>query len=87
MSAHVGMSRTLFFERFKHLVGETPLSYLTNWRMLKATEILSASKENISEVALKVGYQTEASFNKAFKVRMSQTPAIYRRQVIQDGKR
>lgn len=81
LSARVGMSRTLFFNTFKALVGETPQSYLTNWRMIKAREILSTSKDNISEVALKVGYQSEAAFNRVFKMKVSQTPALYRRQL------
>jgi AraC-like DNA-binding protein len=34
------MSRSAFAVRFKDLVGETPLEYLTGWRMQKATGLL-----------------------------------------------
>jgi len=77
-----GMSRSLFSKEFKRAVGETPLSYLTNWRIIKSKEFLSATKENISEVAAKVGYQSEAAFNRLFKAKVGVTPAIYRRNTI-----
>ena len=77
-----GMSRSLFCREFKRLVGETPLSYLTDWRILKSKEILLESKENISEVASRVGYQSEAAFNRLFKTKVGVTPANYRRQNV-----
>jgi AraC-like DNA-binding protein len=73
------MSRSVFAGRFKSLVGETPLSYLTNWRISKAKELLTTEKNNISEVAFNVGYQSEAAFNRVFKARTGKTPAMYRR--------
>lgn len=76
------MSRSLYCREFKRFVGETPLSYLTNWRILKSKEILSESKENISEIANKVGYQSEAAFNRLFKSKVGETPASYRRKIL-----
>jgi AraC-like DNA-binding protein len=40
---------------------DTPLSYLTHWRIGKAKEILSVNKGNIRDVAAQVGYQSEAA--------------------------
>jgi AraC-like DNA-binding protein len=77
-----GMSRSLYCREFKRLVGETPLSYLTNWRIIKSKEFLLGSKENISEVAAKVGYQSEAAFNRLFKAKVGETPASYRRRIL-----
>lgn len=82
LAVTAGMSRSLYCREFKRLVGETPLSYLTNWRILKAKEILSDSKENISEIASKVGYQSEAAFNRLFKTKVGVTPANYRRKSV-----
>jgi AraC-like DNA-binding protein len=77
-----GMSRSLYCREFKKLVGETPLGYLTNWRIIKSKEFLLGSKENISEVAAKVGYQSEAAFNRLFKAKVGETPASYRRRIL-----
>lgn len=80
LATKAGMSRSLYCKEFKRSVGETPMSYLTNWRIIKSKELLSATKENISEVAAKVGYQSEAAFNRLFKTKVGVTPANYRRK-------
>ncbi len=82
LATKAGMSRSLFCREFKRSVGETPLGYLTNWRIIKSKELLSATKENVSEVAAKVGYQSEAAFNRLFKTKVGVTPANYRRKNI-----
>jgi AraC-like DNA-binding protein len=82
LSTTAGMSRSLYCREFKRLVGETPLSYLTNWRILKSKEFLKEDKKNISEVAIKVGYQSEAAFNRLFKSKVGETPASYRRKFL-----
>jgi AraC-like DNA-binding protein len=82
LAVTAGMSRSLYCREFKRLVGETPLGYLTNWRIIKSKEFLLGSKENISEVAAKVGYQSEAAFNRLFKAKVGETPASYRRRIL-----
>jgi len=79
LASAIGMSRSVFFNQFKKLVHETPLSYLTNWRIRQAQKLLVADNSNIAEVAMKVGYQSEAAFNRIFKSKTGQTPAVYRR--------
>jgi len=82
LATSVGMSRSLYCKEFKRLTGETPLGYLTNWRILKAKEFLTEKKSNISEVAEKVGYQSEAAFNRLFKAKIGETPVRYRNRVM-----
>ena len=82
LATAVGMSRSLYSKEFKRLVGETPLDYLTDWRILKSKELLSGNKTNIIEVAGNVGYQSEAAFNRIFKSKVGETPASYRRRVL-----
>ena len=79
LASEIGMSRSVFFNQFKKLVHETPLSYLTNWRIRQAQKLLMTDNINISEVAANVGYQSEAAFNRVFKSKTGQTPAVYRR--------
>ncbi|WP_183578264.1 AraC family transcriptional regulator [Mucilaginibacter sp. X5P1] len=82
LASEIGMSRSVFFNRFKKLVHETPLSYLTNWRIRQAQKLLTTNSSNISEIAASVGYQSESAFNRIFKSKTGQTPAAYRRSKI-----
>src|SRR5882762_932647 len=74
-----GMSRSAFAVRFKDLVGETPLEYLTGWRMQKATGLLQKGDKKLVEVAKSVGYDSDAAFSKAFKRVFGVAPREYRR--------
>jgi len=77
----VGMSRSAFAERFKDLVGETPLDHLTQWRMVRAAGmILSANTKSFAEIASAVGYESESSFGKAFRRVMRVSPGKYRQE-------
>lgn len=82
LAQEIGMSRSVFFNQFKKLVYETPLSYLTNWRIRQAQKLLLMDKNNVAEIAANVGYQSEAAFNRIFKLKTGQTPAAYRRSKL-----
>lgn len=60
-------SRSSFAERFRRVVGCTPMEYLTRWRMLMACERLGSGKERVSRVASDLGYESESAFSTAFK--------------------
>lgn len=77
LARSVGMSRSPFFERFKTLTGETPLAYLTRWRMHVARRLL-LQDQTISEIAPRVGYSSEAAFSNAFKRAVGQSPTTFR---------
>jgi AraC-like DNA-binding protein len=67
LASRVGMSRSAFAARFTELVQEPPLTYLTRWRMTKASHLLRSSSTSVGQVAGRVGYDAEAAFSKAFK--------------------
>jgi len=79
LASHANMSRTAFSTRFTKLAGIPPLTYVTRWRMLKASDLLRYGKVTITEVATRVGYESEASFSKAFKREIGVAPGTYRR--------
>ncbi|HVG58859.1 MAG TPA: AraC family transcriptional regulator [Hyalangium sp.] len=79
LASAVGLSRSGFAARFHELVGEPPLEYLARWRMTKAAQLLRESQLSMMEVAERVGYQSEASFNRAFKRWEGVAPGAYRR--------
>lgn len=76
----VGMSRTLFTIRFRELVGETPIRYLTKVRLGRAAGYLAATSHSLSTIARHTGYDSEASLSKAFKREYGSSPGGYRRQ-------
>lgn len=79
LASAAGMSRSAFALRFKQLVGETPLEYLTRWRIYKATLLLRERDKKLTEVANAIGYDSDGSFNKTFKRIVGVTPGEYRR--------
>jgi AraC-like DNA-binding protein len=79
MARAAGMSRSAFAARFKTLVGETPLEYLTRWRMQTAGRLLRDRSRKLSAVARSVGYQTESAFTRAFRRVHGVGPSLYRR--------
>ena len=77
----VAMSRSAFAERFRRLVGETPLDHLTRWRMVRAAAMLRGHQPvKMAAVAAAVGYESESSFGKVFKRVMGTSPGGYRRR-------
>jgi len=79
LAKQAGMSRSVFAERFKDLVGTTPMEYLTRWRMLLAGDRLHALDESISVISTSLGYESESAFGKAFKRVMGCSPRQYSR--------
>lgn len=75
-----GMSRTSFIEYFKKTVGQTPKKYITNWRLSLARERLSHGKDHILNIALDVGYQSEAAFSRAYKSKYGESPSQTKKQ-------
>lgn len=80
LGREAGMSRSAFAAAFQEQVGQTPMQYLTEWRMLKARNLLAASHQSMTTIAEACGYQSEASFGKAFKRCFGISPGSYRRQ-------
>ncbi len=78
-----GMSRSGFAARFSDLVGESPLRYVTSWRMrLAARLMLDHGDSSVAEIANRVGYESEAAFGVVFKRHFASPPARWRRQKL-----
>ena len=76
----VGLSRTVLAERFMHYLGQPPIQYLTRWRLSLAADRLRDGSTSIGRVAEQVGYDSEASFTRAFKRAFGLPPATWRRR-------
>ena len=75
LSMEMGMSRTSIFSKLKALVGQSPQTFLTNYRLNRGMELLQSHEYNISEVAYKVGCGTLTGFSRAFKNKFGVPPS------------
>jgi AraC-like DNA-binding protein len=72
------MSRSAFSERFREVVGQPPLRYLTEYRMRKACELLRETEWTVKQIALRAGYESASSFSNAFKRWTGKAPVAFR---------
>ena len=80
LARRAGISRSALAARFHQLVGQTPMQYLTLWRMQLARRLLAETTLSTAAVAERSGYQSEAAFSKAFKKAVGKGPGTYRRE-------
>jgi AraC-like DNA-binding protein len=79
LAGEVAMSRSAFAARFTQLVGEPVMQYVTRWRMYVALTWLKENNAPISDLANRLGYRSEAAFNRAFKRFIGVPPGAARR--------
>lgn len=80
------VSRSALTERFARYLGQSPMAYLTDWRIELGAEALRTTSRSVLQVAAEVGYESEAAFNRAFKRKFGQPPAQYRRSCRRQGR-
>jgi AraC-like DNA-binding protein len=80
LAQEAGISRSVLTDRFTKFLGQAPMAYLTDWRLELGAEALRSSSRSVQRVALDVGYESEAAFNRAFKRRFKAPPARYRKE-------
>jgi AraC-like DNA-binding protein len=78
LAKKVAMSRSSFAARFAQLTGDSPLRYVTRWRMALAAEALRGGQVSIAELADRLGYSSQAALTKAFKRERGVPPGLHR---------
>lgn len=80
------MSRSAFAARFREVTGESPMGYVTAWRMQVASSLLREDRStSILQVARAVGYGSEAAFSRAFSREVGRPPSAVRREPLARG--
>ncbi len=79
LAAKAGLSRSVFAARFRARLGETPMAYVSRWRLRVAARWLRETDLSVSEVLHRLGYASAAAFNRAFKRAYRKAPSEYRR--------
>ncbi|WP_433195068.1 AraC family transcriptional regulator [Nocardia sp. CA-107356] len=74
----VGVSRAALARRFTDLVGEPPMSFLTEWRLALAADLLQESDATIESIARQVGYGSAFALSTAFKRHFGVSPRDHR---------
>ncbi len=77
LAKEAGLSRSVFFERFRRVVGLPPMDYLLAWRMALAKDLLRREEAAVSEVAERVGYASASTFTIAFSRHVGVPPGRY----------
>ncbi len=67
LAKEVAMSRSAFSARFTQHVGQSPVQYLTRWRMHLAGTWLTEENISVAQCTDRLGYESEAAFSRAFK--------------------
>jgi len=80
LANEAALSRSAFTERFIRLVGESPKTYLINWRMQKAKTELESTDLSMFKISESAGYSSESAFSKAFKQYFNVAPGTYRKR-------
>ena len=81
LGSEIGVSRSVLAERFRRYLSETPMAYLTRWRLQLGAQLLKSTSRSVAEIAAEVGYESEPSFNRAFKREFGLPPARFRSQL------
>lgn len=83
---YVCINRSYLYTLFKTNLGVSPQDYLANYRISRATELLTVTNLSIESIALSCGYTDPLIFSKVFKSKKGLTPSRYRKDVLQTHK-
>ncbi len=78
LAEKVGVSRSVLAERFRHYLGEPPMTYLSRWRLQLGARLLASTSHSVARICGDVGYESEPAFNRAFKREFGLPPARFR---------
>ena len=78
LAHEAAVSRSLLDQRFRDVLGLSPIRYLTEWRMHIAADLLASTDLTVAQVARRTGYDSQEAFSRAFKRRMGSAPSTWR---------
>jgi len=81
LADRVAMSPSRFAARFSESIGDSPMSYITKWRMSLACRALAEGNQSVDQLAETVGYESPAAFSRTFKKHVGVSPAVWKTQV------
>jgi AraC family transcriptional regulator len=79
LAAAAGLSRMYFARQFRAATGLRPHDYVLRKRIERAQRLLTETSDSLVDIALGVGFQTQAHFTTVFKRIVGNTPCQWRR--------
>lgn len=79
LAREVGLSRAGFARRFSRAVGESPMAYLSSWRLAMAADLLVGTDDTVAAISRAVGYTSPFTFSDAFQRSYGRRPVEHRR--------
>ncbi|WNH09401.1 helix-turn-helix domain-containing protein [Thalassobellus suaedae] len=80
LGSNVGLNRTTFGNKIKSLTGYTPVEFIRDIRIKRASQLIVGSQLLIKEIAFMTGFSDMKYFTKSFKNKYGVTPTEYRKQ-------
>jgi len=80
LAATAGLSRMYFAKQFRATTGMRPHDFVLRKRIARAQQMLAATSDTLVDIALSVGFQTQAHFTTVFKKFAGNTPYQFRRE-------
>jgi AraC-like DNA-binding protein len=78
LAHEAAVSRSLLDQRFRTVLGSSPIRYLSEWRMHIARDLVASTDLSVAQIARRVGYDSQEAFSRAFKRRMGSAPTSWR---------
>lgn len=72
------VSRSVLDQRFRDVLGRSPIKYLTEWRMHLADDLLRTSDLSVAAISRRIGYESEEAFSRAFRRARGNSPGAWR---------
>ena len=85
LAAEAGVSRSVLADRFKRVLGQSPMRYLAYWRLQIGAHLLATTEMPLARLAGSTGYESEAAFSRAFKRRLGVPPGVWRERNARTG--
>lgn len=85
LACRAATSRSVLDERFRKLLGQPPMRYLTEWRMQIAADMLKDTSAKLAAIAHTVGYGSEEAFGRAFQRHLGVSPGHWRSELLRAG--
>lgn len=86
LSQRAYMSESNFHRVFKNELGVSPVEFINDERMKKATTLLGSTKKKIKEVYAECGFNSMSYFNRCFKKKHKISPKEYRKRLQLPGR-